>query len=213
MNRFDAKNEAMRKRSAILLTIVGLCVSLIASLAQADVVEDESGICVGLALQSTSLDADAASSVFHVMDHGGGAQLSVGYRFNPVFTLELAFGGSKHETSDSAIDAGIASVQILGYYRFLPEKSFRPYLKGGTAGYGLVLESGSVSARMNGGGIAFGAGARCFLTPNLSLGFDLTHNMIKYDEAKLSLGQFSYESSIDEHGTFTTLGLTLGWSF
>lgn len=213
MNWFDAKKEAMRKRGVVLLAIVGLCCSLMPCVTQAGVVEDESGICVGLALQGTSLHADATTPVFHVLDHGGGVQLSVGYRFNPVFTLELAVGGSRHETSDTAIDAGIASVQILGYYRFLPERSFRPYLKGGIAGYSLVLESGSVSARMNGGGIAFGVGARCFLTPNFSLGVDLTHNMIKYDKAKLSLGQFSYESDIDEHGRLTTLGLTLGWSF
>ena len=213
MNLNDAKAETMRKRYSILVTIVGFCLFLTPVIVKADITEDASGICVGLALQGSSLETDATNSVFQVMEHGSGAQLSLGYRFNPVFTLEVAVGGSKHETSDSAIDASITSVQILGYYRFLPEKSLRPYLKGGIAGYGLLLESGSVSARMNGGGIVFGAGVKCFLTPKLSLGIDLTHNMIKYDEAKLSLGQFSYESSIDEHGRLTTLGLTLGWSF
>jgi len=213
MNRYDAKNKAVRIQGMIIMAMVVLCFSLLPNVARAEVVEDESGFCLGLAVEGTSLHTDANTGVFHVKDHGGGARFSVGYRFNPVFTLELAVGASKHETSDTAIDARIASVQILGYYRFLPEKTLRPYLKGGIAGYGLVLESGSVSARMNGGGIAFGAGVRCFLTPQFSLGLDLTHNVIKYDEAKLSLGQFSYESSIDEQGRLTTLGLILGWSF
>jgi hypothetical protein len=101
----------------------------------------------------------------------------------------------------------------LGYYRFLPGKTFRPYLKGGVAGYSLKLEYGSASARMTGGGIAFGGGFKCFLSRRFSLGVDFTHNMIRYDKAEFSLGQFSYESSADEYGRLTTLGITAGYSF
>lgn len=213
MNRFNSKMEAIRKRSTILAATLGLCFCLMSNAALADVTEDESGVCLGLTLAGASLHSDATSDAFHVMDHGEALQLSVGYRFNPIFTLELAIGGSKHDTSDPSIDAGIASVQIFGYYRFLPEKSFRPYLKGGIAGYSLVLDSGSADLRINGGGIAFGGGVRAFLSPVFSIGADLTHNMIKYDDARLSLGDLSFQSSIEEHGRLTTLGLTFGLSF
>jgi hypothetical protein len=147
------------------------------------------------------------------MEDGGGIQLGIGYRFNPVFMLEIAAAGTNHGTSDSMIDAGIASLQILGYYRFLPEKSLRPYLKAGIAGYGLRLESGSASVQFDGAGVVFGAGVKAFLSRHFSLGADLTHHMIRYDEAKLSLGQLSYESEIDEHGRLTTLGISIGYSF
>lgn len=212
MNWYGMKKEAMIKRCGVIVAAFGLCFFLMAGDAIADVTEDESGVCLGLTLAGASLHSDATSDEFHVKDHGGALQLSLGYRFNPVFTLELAIGGSKHDTSVPSIDAGVASVQILGYYRFLPEKSFRPYLKGGFAGYSLVLDAGSVDLRINGGGIAFGGGVRAFLSPIFSIGVDLTHNMIKYDDAKLSLGDLSFQSSIEEHGRLTTLGLTFGLS-
>jgi len=213
MNRLYAKIDAMGKRGATLLVVVGLCLFLAPSIARAEAVEDESGIYLGLKLAGASLHTDEMSSVFYVEDEGGGVQLDIGYRFNPVFTLEIVLGGSNHDTSDPMIEAKMESVQLFASYRFSPERSFRPYIKGGFAGYALVLESGSVSARISGGGVAFGGGFRYFLSPRFSLGVDLTHNMIRYDEAELSLGQFSYESSIDEHWEATTLGMIFGYSF
>jgi len=203
----------MGKRRAALAVLVGLCVFFATNPASAKVVEDESGMYVGLAFKGTSFLLDWNSPSLQVKEDGGAIQLCVGYRFNPVFMLELTAGGSNHGTSDPNIDAGIVSVQLFGYYRFLPERPIRPYIKGGLAGYSLILESGSVSTRMDGGGIAFGAGVRCFLNPHVSLGIDFTHNIIRYNNARLSLGQFSYESGIDEHGRLTTLGFTIGYSF
>ncbi len=213
MNRLEAKKKVFGKRQAALIALVVLCLSLASSIVRADVMEDESGFYLGLALAGTSFHTDLSSPAFDIKEDGGGAMISVGYRFNPVFMLEIAAGGSNHKTSDSTIDAGIASVQIFGYYRFLPEKAFRPYLKGGIAGYSLILEYGSASARLSGGGIAFGAGFKCFLSRRFSLGVDLTHNMIGYEKATVSIGQFSYESSADEHGRLTTLGISAGYSF
>lgn len=211
MNQFKAKKDAIGKRGAVLIVLIALCFSLAPNIARA--MEDESGFYLGLTLAGSSFHSDLNSPVFNIKEDGGGAQVSVGYRFNPVFMLEMAAGGSKHKTSDSTIDAEVASIQIFGYYRFLPENSFRPYLKAGIAGQALTLKYGSASARFSGSGIAFGGGFRCFLSRRFSLGVDLTHNMIRYDKAKLSLGQFSYESSADEHGRLTTLGITAGFSF
>ncbi len=213
MNWLDSKKIPKGMKIAVLAALVGLGFFLATNPASAKVVEDESGMSVGLALKGTSFHIDWNSPALQIKEDGGAVQLSVGYRFNPVFMLEIVAGGSSHGTSDPNIDAGIASIQFFGYYRFLPEKSIRPYIKGGIAGYALVLESGSASTRMDGSGIAFGAGVRCFLSPHVSLGVDLTHNIIRYNNAKLSLGQFSYESGIDENGRFTTLGFTIGYSF
>lgn len=213
MRRSKANKEVMGKRLAVLIAMVALFLSLGPSIARADVTEDENGFYLGLALAGSSYHIDWDFPPLEIKEDGGGAQLSVGYRFNPVFMLEIAAGGSMHETSDTAIDAGVVSVQLMGYYRFLPGKSFRPYLKGGFAGNSLTLKTESASARITGGGIAFGTGFKCFLSRRFSLGLDLTHTMIRYDKAKLSVGQLSYESNADESGRLTTVGITAGYSF
>lgn len=213
MNQFKVKKDAIGKRGTVVILLFILCLLLAPNMARARVMEDESGIYLGLTLEGSSFHSDVDSPIFNIKEDGGGAHISVGYRFNPVFMLEMAVGGSNHKTSDSAIEAGVASIQILGYYRFLPESSFRPYLKGGIAGNALTLKYGSASARLSGSGIAFGGGVRCFLSRRFSLGLDLTHNMIRYDKAKLSLGPFSYESEVDGHGRLTTFGITAGFSF
>ncbi|MEZ5357711.1 MAG: porin family protein [Candidatus Zixiibacteriota bacterium] len=213
MNLSEAKKKVVGKRQATLIALMAFCLFLVPSFLRAEVMEDESGFYLGLGLAGTSFDTDLNSPTFNIKEAGGAAQLSVGYRFNPVFMIELAAIGSNHETSDTTIDAGISTIQLFGYYRFLSEKSFRPYFKGGLAGYALRLDYGSASAKMSGGGIAFGAGFRCFLSRRFSLGFDVTHNMISYDKEKVSIGQFSYEANTDVYGRLTTLGIIAGYSF
>ncbi len=213
MNRLYARKDAPGKLGASLIAVIGLYLLLAPSMARAEAVEDESGFHLGLKLAAASLHADETAPEFRIEEEGGGVQLDIGYRFNPVFMLEMVLGGSNHETSDSTIDARTEFVQLFAYYRFSPERSLRPYIKGGFAGHALVLESESVEARIRGGGLAFGGGFRYFLSPRFSIGLDLTHNIIKYDEAELSVGQFSYEFDIDEHGESTTLGLMFGYSF
>jgi hypothetical protein len=213
MNRKHSIRTAALKRGAIVIAGFALLLSLASSISRAEVVEDEKGFFLGLKFAGASLHADEQSDIFYIKDDGGGIQLDVGYRFNPIFMLEIVAGGSSHDTSDPKIGATMQSVQIFGYYRFSPESSFRPYIKGGFGGYGLVLESGSASAQMDGGGVAFGGGFRYFLSPHFSFGVDFTHNVIQYDKAKLSLGELSYESSIDENGGLTTLAIAFGYSF
>jgi len=208
-----AKGGAAVKRSSAALAAFVLCLSLASAVARAEVVEDEKGFFLGLKFVGASLHADEQSDVFYIKDDGGGVQLDVGYRFNPVFMLEIVAGGSSHDTSDPKIGATMQSVQIFGYYRFSPESAFRPYIKGGFGGYGLKLEAGSASVEVDGGGMAFGGGFRYFLSSHFSFGVDFTYNMIQYDKAKLSLGELSYESSVDENGGLAAIGLTFGYSF
>jgi outer membrane protein W len=212
MNEMTRENSITVK-AAIAITALAFALSFASSISRAEAVEDEKGFYVGLKFVGASLQQDEQSDVFYIKDDGGGLQLDIGYRFNPVFMLEIVAGGSTHDTSDPKIEARITSVQIFGYYRFLPENAFRPYIKGGFGGYGLVLEAGSANVEVDGGGMAFGGGFRYFLSPHFSFGVDFTYNMIQYDKAKLSLGELSYQTDIDENGGLATIGIAFGYSF
>lgn len=177
-------------------------------------VEDKSGIYLGLKLVGSSLHAeDKAEGEFFIKDDGGGVQFDIGYRFNRSFSLEFAIGTSTHETSAQDIDANIFSVWLLGYYRFAPTHAFRPFIKFGMGGHGLQVVYGDASARIEGGGVAIGAGFNYFFNPHFSLGLDLTTNIIQYDAATVALGADSYSFEIDEEGSFTTLGLSFSYGF
>jgi hypothetical protein len=213
MERIQAQREAARRLGAALIVLIGLALLIAPGVAQAGAPEDPKGFFLGLKLGGAGLHADESSNDFFVKDDGGGLQLDLGYRFNPVFMLELVIGGSTHETSDPTIEARTAAIQLFAHHRFLADRPFRPYLKGGFGGYALRLESDAAAAQFNGGGIAIGGGFRFFFSSHFSLGVDLTHNMIRYEEAQLSLGEFGYQTDIDEYGSLTTLGVMFGYSF
>jgi len=180
----------------------------------AEVREDESGFSLGLKFMGSSLHTGSDTDEdFYVKDDGGGLQLDIGYRFNPTFMLELSLGGASHETSDPGIDAWIEVVQLFGYYRFSPERAFRPYIKGGLGGYALRVEEGSAHWRVEGGGVALGGGFRYFFSSYFSLGLDITHNIIRYERATIGIEGLSYEYEIDEDGSMTSLGVIFGYSF
>ncbi|MFH1311972.1 MAG: porin family protein [Candidatus Eisenbacteria bacterium] len=201
---------------AILISsaaIILLC-AVLTTAASAETVEDDEGFYLGLKFAGSSLhienDPDAE---FFVKEDGGGVLLDFGYRFNPTFMLELSVGGANHETSDQAIDARFEIVQILGYYRFSPQRAFRPYLKGGFSGNSLHIDVDSASWRVKGGGIALGGGFKYFFSPHFSLGVDLTHSIIQYDNAEIAIEGFTYEWEIEEQGAATALALQFGYSF
>jgi opacity protein-like surface antigen len=172
------------------------------------------GFLLGLRLSGSSLHVDDKDdSDFFIKDEGSGIHLEFGYRFNPVFSLELSMGGAAHDTSDPRIDATLAMVQIFAKYRFAPGLDFRPYIKGGLGGYGLRLKEQDVEARIEGSGLAFGGGFDYFFTPHFSLGMDITHNVINYKEFNFAAGGFSVGMEIDEEGTMTSLGLNLTFYF
>jgi hypothetical protein len=196
-----------------LSTISIVCTAFHPAVA-AEAMEDPTGFSLGLKLLGSSLHTGAdPDAELLVKDDGGGVQLDFGYRFNPTFMLELSIGGATHNTSDPAIDARFESYQILAYYRFSPERAFRPYLKGGLGGYAFQIDEGSASWRVEGGGVALGGGFRYFFNPHFSLGLDLTHNTVAYNNAVVAFEGLSYEWEIDEQGSETTLGLAFGYSF
>jgi hypothetical protein len=172
------------------------------------------GFYLGITFIGSSLHVDdEGESTFFVKDDGGGAQLKAGYSFNDVFSLEFALGGANHDTSNPAVDAGFAVVQIFAHYRFSPGNAFRPYIKGGFGGYALVLDSKSADARIEGGGIPIGGGFDYFFSSHFSLGVDFTHNIIQYDKVTFTLADIDVGFDIDEEGSMSSLGLSLAYYF
>jgi hypothetical protein len=203
-----------RVTPVLIVTAFVLVQSLLPIAAVAEEAEDDKGFYLGLKFMGSSLHTDPGDDeAFFIKDDGGGVVLDIGYRFNPAFMLELSVGGANHETSDPKIDARFETVQFFGYYRFSPERPFRPYLKGGFGGYGLLVEEGSVNWRVEGGGVALGGGFRYFFSPHFSLGLDFTHNIVRYDKATIGIEGLSYQWAIDENGSMTSLGLQFGYSF
>jgi len=201
---------------AILISSMAVILlsAVLGTVASAEAIEDDKGFYLGLKFAGSSLHIeDDPDAEFFIKDDGGGVQLDIGYRFNPAFMLELSVGGAEHETSDQAIDARFEIVQILGYYRFSPQSAFRPYLKGGFSGNSLHIDVGSASWRVSGGGVALGGGFKYFFSPHFSLGLDLTHSVIQYDNAEVGIEDFTYEWEIDESGAATALALQFGYSF
>jgi hypothetical protein len=182
-----------------------------ATTAPAHEVTRERGFYVGARFVGSTLHLDDdGDQQFQVKDDGGGLFLIAGYSFNPVFSLEMAFGGAGHETTVQAIDADIGAVQLFLHYRFRPGHPFRPYVKGGLGGYGLRLSDGNASARIDGGGIPIGVGFDYFFSNHFSLGVDLTHNIINYDTVTFDLGDGATVGfDLDERGALTTFGLAL----
>jgi hypothetical protein len=199
---------------AVAVAVILMFASAISPASAAEVREDESGFHLGLKLLASSLHTDNDDDEeFYIKDDGGGLQLDVGYRFNPTFMLEVSLGGANHESSDPGIDAWLQVVQILGYYRFSPDRAFRPFIKGGLGGHALRVEEGSAHWTVEGGGVVLGGGFRYFFSSYFSLGLDITHNIIKYDRATIGVEGFSYEWDIDEDGSMTSLGVLFGYSF
>lgn len=217
-------NASIKTRKAAKVTaLVFVMTAALASAASAhdpsdstsaNYVEDKSGIYLGLKFVGSSLHAeDKADGDFFIKDGGGGLQFDIGYRFNRTFALEFCIGTSNHETSEQELDAKIYSGWLLGYYRFSPNRAFRPFIKFGLGGHGLDVVYGDASARINGGGIAIGTGFKYFFNPHFSLGLDLTTNIIQYDKATVALGSHAYSFEIDEEGSLTTLGISFAYNF
>jgi len=174
----------------------------------------EKAFYLGLRFLGSSLHVDeTADDILFIEDDGGGVEFHAGYQFNKVFALELSLGGAGHDTSVPEIDARFGFIELLALYRFAPAHPFRPYIKGGLGGCGLRLESGDASATANGGLLVLGGGFDYFFTRHFSLGLDLTHNIIRYNEVEFRLGESAVSNEIDEEGAMTSLGLSFGFYF
>ena len=201
-----------RQGLGAILVLALLASAALPSAAQTE--ERDRGFYLGLTFIGSSLHVDDdGESAFFVKDDGHGAQLKAGYSINDVFSLELALGGARHDTSNPAIDARFMLVQIFAHYRFSPGKAFRPYIKGGFGGYALVLDANVAEVQIDGGGVPIGGGFDYFFSKHFSLGVDLTHNIIQYDKVTFNLQGADVGFDIDEEGSLSSLGRALAYYF
>jgi opacity protein-like surface antigen len=171
------------------------------------------GAYLGIRFMGSSLHLDNDDADFFIKDDGGGFTLLGGYSFNEVFSLELDIVGVRHDTSNPEIDARMGGAMIFAHYRFAPGNDFRPYIKGGVGGYGLELDAGDANVHIEGGGVPIGGGFDYFFSPHFSLGADFTHNIIKYEELHVDLGDVDVAFDVDEEGSMSSVGLSLTYYF
>jgi len=209
LNRNSGKRNLSK---ALFFSIVFSLLLLPFQNAAAQVTEDETGVYASIGLMASSMHIDETDKPF-IEDDGGGLQLDLGYRFNPTFALGMSLGLADHETTEPGIDALFSIFQILAFYRFCPERPFRPYIKGGIGGYGLTVTEGSSSINISGGGVVIGGGFRFFFSSHFAIGLDMAHNIINYERGKLTIDSFSVETEIDEQGSQTSLALSFNYSF
>jgi hypothetical protein len=213
MRKHHTESKTVRERAAAMI-LIAACLVFGSTSLFAQAAANDRGFYCGLSFIGSSLNVeDTGEEIFSIKDDGGGAQLQFGYHFNPVFALELDLGGANHDTTDPKISADFGLVQLFAVYRFVPEKQFRPYIKGGFGGYGLKLEGHGVDVTVSGGGLAFGAGFGYFFSPHFSLGVDFTHNIIRYDSVELRLEDVVIGTEIDEEGSQSSLGLAFAYHF
>jgi opacity protein-like surface antigen len=211
---FGDPSRTGRTREGRIMLIVGLMLVIGASVASAHEVHRDRGFYLGASIAGAGNHVDEdPGAAFQIKEDGGGLTLEAGYSFNQVFSLELVLAGYGFETNDPTIDGGIGAVQLFAHYQFRPGKQFRPFVKGGFGGYGFQLKQDNVSASINGGGLAFGGGVDYFFTRHFAMGFDLTHNIINYDELEFNFGGNTVGTEIDEEGALTTMALTFNFYF
>jgi len=198
-----------------LLSVISVGMLVGVATATAQTAPRDRGFYTGMRFQGTHLSGiSSEDGTFRVKEDGAGAQLYLGYSFNPVFSMELDLGGATHETSDPAIDVDMGSIQLLMHYRFRPGHGFRPFVKGGLAGYSLAFRNTPGNIRLEGGGVPVGVGFDYFFTRHFSIGLDASHNIIKYENAVADIGGASSVSvDIDAEGSMTALGMNVAFYF
>lgn len=201
-------------RNTLLACITALGIVSAAADASARRVNRDHGFYLGVALAGSFVGVDnEPGSLVSVDKDGNALDFKAGYSFNPVFSLELALTGARHNTSDPAIDVTFAALKLFGVYHFRPNQAMRPYLKGGLGGYSLRMEDATSSAEATGGGLAFGGGLDYFFSRHFSMGLDYTLNLIEYDDAKVNFQNLSVSTEIDEDGAQSALGLVFSFYF
>ncbi len=214
MKEHRNENSGRKTAAAAATMLAAACIMFGSSSLFAQVPANNRGFYCGFLFIGSSLHVeDTGEDIFSIKDDGGGAQVQFGYHFNPVFALELDLGGAQHDTTDPEIDGSFAMVQLFAVYRFVPDKQFRPYIKGGFGGYGLKLEGYDADLTVKGGGLALGGGFDYFFSRHFSLGVDFTHNIIRYDEVELRFADVFIGTDIDEEGSMSSLGLAFAYHF
>ena len=135
---------------------------------------DREGFGVGARLYGASLSIDIDG--YTESASGGGAELRVGYRFNPTVSVFLSAGGATLQPEGENLDAYRFGTADLGaQFNLLPSRALNPYLRaaltGQVAAFDIPGTSDNLEAR--GGGITLGGGLLYAVSPKLSLDLSL----------------------------------------
>jgi len=203
------------KTHPAIASIAFAAIALIAAASpcRAHEITREKGFYLGLRLSTSNLHTDDETQEFRVDKNGGGLQLLAGYSFNRVFSLEFDILGAGHQTTSPDIEARFGGFELFAHYRWRPGHAFRPYVKGGLGAYGIGLDAGGESVNATGGGVPLGGGFDYFFTNHFSLGVDVTHRIVEYDQVQVDLGGSTVGFDIDEDGAQTALSLTFDFWF
>lgn len=168
------------------------------------------GFRAGLRVTSSSLPQEQVP-VSSVSADGGGLSLYLGWAFNDVFSLELDLLGAGHDTGIAGATASFAALDLLAVYHWRPGARARPYVKGGLGAAGMTLTTPAGEATVSGGAVPFGVGVDVAVAAHVTLGLDVTHRVISWDELRLSGGAqpFAHPAS----GSQTSVALALGLRF
>ncbi|TAK00849.1 MAG: hypothetical protein EPO39_15250 [Candidatus Manganitrophaceae bacterium] len=200
------------RKALIAMVIVGSLLIVNAGLARAD--GAKSGLYVGADLVFNVPEQDLQGD-FADVDPGAGFDVKLGYRFSIPLAIEVEWGGTGHKVGD--VDAGIGFLVIdLRYFPFVfSDRPLYPYVRVGVGGYALVIDnlrdpSGRRDdLKLTGGGVDVGVGFDYFLTPEVTLGVEITQRFVKYDD----LDYLDAKLVEDVKGAMTSLNGGLQYHF
>ena len=166
------------------------------------------GFRAGLRLASSSIPLDQRPLPSMAGD-GGGAVPYAGWAFSRVFTLELDVFGADHDVAIAGARGTVAAIDLVGVYHWRPGRRARPYVKGGLGAVAASIENGPQTTTASGGALPLGAGLDVALSRHVTLGVDLTHRVVSWDDLRLEGGAPSFALRRDGSQTSFSLGVGL----
>ena len=175
---------------AVGLSIVILAAGACAASAQTFWAQEQ-GFRFGAYINGSGIGAEdptsqAGQEDLYLEESGGGMAFLVGYRFNPLFSLNVALSSARHETTLKEIEAYYGTFMIEGHFHFLPEERVRPYVLAGLGGVGLVVDTDGYKSESRGGGMDLGLGMLWNITDHLLFDAALRLDIIEWDEIEFT---------------------------
>lgn len=189
----------------VIIAIATLASVLSFADARAEDHPSDKGMSLAIRLSGGEFRATDTQTGAEISDAGGGLALTAGYDFNRVFGLQLEFAGNGFSSLAPGLDARTGSLAILMQYRFLPGHFARPYLRAGLGGYTLEFSDALGDVRVSGGSVPLCAGVEFGLARHFSLGIELTHYIVAFDEASVELSDVGLTYDVDADGSQTNI--------
>lgn len=191
----------------VIIAIATLALALSFSNVRAQERPSDKGTSLALRLSGGEFRATDTLTGTRISDVGGGLVFTAGYDFNRVFGLQLEFAGNGFSSLAPGLDATTGSLSILMQYRFLPDHFARPYLRAGLGGYSLGFNDPLGDVTVSGGTIPLGAGFEFGIARHFSLGIEVMHYIVSYDEVSVELSGVGLTYDVDADGSQTNFSL------